>query len=137
MKQLYSSSKSRPKSVPLSHKNLMRTTTNVIKTYNLTPSDRTYLVMPLFHVHVRLPPISLIGYADASRVWCALSSPRLLQSHQSPSQEAANSLFLYSGTILQRLSATGTPPFRLYIQYYCQQRRVEQQTKPALSEKAL
>jgi oxalate---CoA ligase len=24
---------------------------NVVNTYNLSPSDRSYLVMPLFHVH--------------------------------------------------------------------------------------
>lgn len=31
----------------------MHTTANIIQTYNLSPQDRTYLVMPLFHVHVR------------------------------------------------------------------------------------
>ncbi|KAG8823502.1 hypothetical protein FRC17_009311, partial [Serendipita sp. 399] len=41
----------RPKSVPLAHRNLMRTTENIIRTYKLSSSDRTYLVMPLFHVH--------------------------------------------------------------------------------------
>ncbi|CAG8651601.1 17204_t:CDS:2, partial [Acaulospora colombiana] len=41
----------RPKSVPLAHRNLMRTTANIIQTYDLNSSDRTYLVMPLFHVH--------------------------------------------------------------------------------------
>ncbi|CCA73400.1 probable fatty acid transporter FAT2 [Serendipita indica DSM 11827] len=41
----------RPKSVPLTHRNLMRTTNNIIQTYNLSTADRTYLVMPLFHVH--------------------------------------------------------------------------------------
>lgn len=41
----------RPKAVPLSHLNLATTMSNVIATYNLTPLDRTYLVMPLFHVH--------------------------------------------------------------------------------------
>ncbi|KAG9126848.1 hypothetical protein FRC07_001705, partial [Ceratobasidium sp. 392] len=41
----------RPKSVPLTHANLLRTTVNIIETYRLTPNDRTYLVMPLFHVH--------------------------------------------------------------------------------------
>jgi acyl-CoA synthetase (AMP-forming)/AMP-acid ligase II len=30
----------------------MRTTQNIISTYKLTTADRTYLVMPLFHVHV-------------------------------------------------------------------------------------
>ncbi|KAG8885103.1 hypothetical protein FRB97_002268 [Tulasnella sp. 331] len=41
----------RPKSVPLTHHNLMTTAKNVVKTYWLSPSDRSYLVMPLFHVH--------------------------------------------------------------------------------------
>ncbi|KAK4121324.1 acetyl-CoA synthetase-like protein [Parathielavia appendiculata] len=42
---------SRPKVVPLSHRNLTRTMHNIQQTYQLTPSDRTMLVMPLFHVH--------------------------------------------------------------------------------------
>lgn len=41
----------RPKGVPLTHKNLFTTMGNIIKTYTLTAKDRTYLVMPLFHVH--------------------------------------------------------------------------------------
>lgn len=42
---------SRPKVVPLTHRNLVRTMGNIKNTYNLTPADRTMLVMPLFHVH--------------------------------------------------------------------------------------
>ncbi|KAL2158205.1 hypothetical protein VTH06DRAFT_4525 [Thermothelomyces fergusii] len=42
---------SRPKVVPLSHRNLTRTMHNIQQTYQLAPSDRTLLVMPLFHVH--------------------------------------------------------------------------------------
>ncbi|KAF2155577.1 acetyl-CoA synthetase-like protein [Myriangium duriaei CBS 260.36] len=41
----------RPKAVPLSHKNLTTTMRNIKQTYQLTPKDRTMLVMPLFHVH--------------------------------------------------------------------------------------
>lgn len=41
----------RPKAVPLSHKNLCQTMKNITETYKLTPQDRTFLVMPLFHVH--------------------------------------------------------------------------------------
>ncbi|KAI9278832.1 hypothetical protein BDA99DRAFT_493222 [Phascolomyces articulosus] len=41
----------RPKGVPLSHLNLATSMGNIINTYDLTPKDRTYLVMPLFHVH--------------------------------------------------------------------------------------
>nr|POF01401.1 putative peroxisomal-coenzyme a synthetase [Quercus suber] len=41
----------RPKAVPLSHRNLTRTMYNIQQTYQLSPGDRTMLVMPLFHVH--------------------------------------------------------------------------------------
>lgn len=41
----------RPKAVPLTHRNLTRTMLNITNTYALTAADRTYLVMPLFHVH--------------------------------------------------------------------------------------
>ncbi|PBP21696.1 peroxisomal-coenzyme A synthetase [Diplocarpon rosae] len=41
----------RPKAVPLTHKNLTRTMENIKATYELSPTDRTMLVMPLFHVH--------------------------------------------------------------------------------------
>ncbi|KAF2113760.1 hypothetical protein BDV96DRAFT_116812 [Lophiotrema nucula] len=40
-----------PKAVPLTHKNLITSTDNLINTYLLTPEDRTVLVMPLFHIH--------------------------------------------------------------------------------------
>jgi acyl-CoA synthetase (AMP-forming)/AMP-acid ligase II len=41
----------RPKAVPLTHRNLTTTMLNIQDTYELTPNDRTMLVMPLFHVH--------------------------------------------------------------------------------------
>ncbi|RUS24982.1 hypothetical protein BC938DRAFT_472790 [Jimgerdemannia flammicorona] len=37
--------------VPLTHLNLTTTMHNIVRTYRLVPSDRTLLVMPLFHVH--------------------------------------------------------------------------------------
>lgn len=41
----------KPKAVPLTHKNLVATHRNIIQTYNLSPKDRSFLVMPGFHVH--------------------------------------------------------------------------------------
>lgn len=41
----------RPKAVPLLHRNLKASISNICKTYNLSSSDTGYLVMPLFHVH--------------------------------------------------------------------------------------
>lgn len=42
---------SRPKGVPLTHANLAASLANIVATYELTPQDRSLLVMPLFHVH--------------------------------------------------------------------------------------
>ncbi|RKP08306.1 hypothetical protein THASP1DRAFT_34709 [Thamnocephalis sphaerospora] len=41
----------RPKCVPLTHRNIRTTMDNVVRTYQLTRSDCTLIVMPLFHVH--------------------------------------------------------------------------------------
>jgi acyl-CoA synthetase (AMP-forming)/AMP-acid ligase II len=48
---------SRPKGVPLKHKNLLKSLTNIVDTYNLNKKDTAMVVMPLFHVH------GLIGVA--------------------------------------------------------------------------
>eukprot|EP00850_Spirogloea_muscicola_P000229 SM000001S04631 [mRNA] locus=s1:1303987:1308811:- [translate_table: standard] len=42
---------SRPKGVPLTQANLAASVANIIRTYDLSPEDRSYVVMPLFHVH--------------------------------------------------------------------------------------
>ncbi len=42
---------SRPKRVPIRHRNLATSATNIIETYKLTPADRALCVMPLFHIH--------------------------------------------------------------------------------------
>lgn len=42
---------SKPKTVPLLHLNIVRSTLNISRTYSLTETDRSYVVMPLFHVH--------------------------------------------------------------------------------------
>ncbi|KAH3688580.1 hypothetical protein WICPIJ_000424 [Wickerhamomyces pijperi] len=41
----------RPKTVPLTHANISRSMVNIANTYKLTSADRSYIVMPLFHVH--------------------------------------------------------------------------------------
>ena len=48
---------SRPKGVPLTHRNLVASLQNIGDTYALTPDDVALVVMPLFHVH------GLIGVA--------------------------------------------------------------------------
>jgi acyl-CoA synthetase (AMP-forming)/AMP-acid ligase II len=42
---------SRPKRVPLTHENLTASVRNIVGTYGLGPTDVSYCVMPLFHVH--------------------------------------------------------------------------------------
>ena len=48
---------SRPKGVPLKHKNLLKSLDNIVNTYELSEKDTAMVVMPLFHVH------GLIGVA--------------------------------------------------------------------------
>lgn len=42
---------SRPKRVPLRHRNLVASVDNIVRHYAVTPADRSFCVMPLFHVH--------------------------------------------------------------------------------------
>ncbi len=42
---------SRPKRVPIRHRNLASSARNISKTYNLNPGDTALCVMPLFHIH--------------------------------------------------------------------------------------
>ncbi len=42
---------SRPKQVPLSHRNLVTSARNIARLLGLTPEDRALNVMPLFHIH--------------------------------------------------------------------------------------
>jgi acyl-CoA synthetase (AMP-forming)/AMP-acid ligase II len=42
---------SRPKRVPLSHRNLVTSAENIIRSYGLTSDDVSLCIMPLFHVH--------------------------------------------------------------------------------------
>ncbi|KAJ1801041.1 hypothetical protein LPJ59_000616 [Coemansia sp. RSA 2399] len=50
----------RPKAVPLTHANIARSMLNIATTYKLSKDDRSFIVMPLFHVH------GLIGAALSS-----------------------------------------------------------------------
>lgn len=42
---------SRPKVVPLTHRNLMASLRVIVGTYKITPDDTSLIVMPLYHVH--------------------------------------------------------------------------------------
>ncbi|KAI1466040.1 acetyl-CoA synthetase-like protein [Daldinia caldariorum] len=59
---------SRPKVVPLTHRNLTRTMKNIQATYKLTAQDRTMLVMPLFHVHGLLCALLAPLYSGGSMI---------------------------------------------------------------------
>ncbi|KAJ2084433.1 hypothetical protein H4R24_000063 [Coemansia sp. RSA 988] len=41
----------RPKAVPLTHANIAQSMANIASTYRLTATDRSFVAMPLFHVH--------------------------------------------------------------------------------------
>lgn len=42
---------SRPKRVPIRHRNLLASAANIGRTYQLGPADRSLCIMPLFHIH--------------------------------------------------------------------------------------
>jgi acyl-CoA synthetase (AMP-forming)/AMP-acid ligase II len=42
---------SRPKRVPIRHRNLIASAQNIVKAYDLTADDTTLCLMPLFHIH--------------------------------------------------------------------------------------
>jgi acyl-CoA synthetase (AMP-forming)/AMP-acid ligase II/thioesterase domain-containing protein/acyl carrier protein len=59
---------SRPKLVPLSHRNLCASAGNIAHTLALTPADRCLNVMPLFHIHGLAGALMSSCYAGASVV---------------------------------------------------------------------
>lgn len=60
---------SRPKIVPLTHRNVCASASNICKTLKLTPDDRCMNVMPLFHIHGLMAAILSTLSAGAS-VFC-------------------------------------------------------------------
>jgi len=60
---------SRPKIVPLTHRNLLASARNVSQSLALTPADRCLAVMPLFHIHGLIGALLASIYAGAS-VFC-------------------------------------------------------------------
>src|SRR6185295_7850770 len=49
---------SRPKIVPLAHKNIAASAANIRKTLALTAQDRGMVIMPLFHIHGLIAALS-------------------------------------------------------------------------------
>src|SRR5215831_7946148 len=67
---------SRPKIVPLAHKNIAASASNIRKTLSLTATDRGLVIMPLFHIHgliaALLAPLSAGGEVCCSPGFNAL-----------------------------------------------------------------
>jgi oxalate---CoA ligase len=51
---------SRPKIVPLTHRNILSSTENIIRTLQLSDADRCLTIMPLFHIHGIMVTISAL-----------------------------------------------------------------------------
>jgi acyl-CoA synthetase (AMP-forming)/AMP-acid ligase II len=58
---------SRPKRVPLRHRNLLSSAANIVRSYELTPDDVSLCIMPLFHVH-GLVASTLAAFASGGTV---------------------------------------------------------------------
>jgi acyl-CoA synthetase (AMP-forming)/AMP-acid ligase II len=61
---------SRPKIVPLLHRNIAASARHIAASLALTPADRCLNMMPLFHIHGLIAAVSSSLSAGAS-VWCA------------------------------------------------------------------
>ncbi|BBM85844.1 non-ribosomal peptide synthetase [Candidatus Uabimicrobium amorphum] len=59
---------SRPKMVPLTHRNICTSAANISKTLHLQPRDRCLNVMPLFHIHGLMGVLLSSMYSGASIV---------------------------------------------------------------------
>ena len=70
-----------PKTVPLLHLNIVRSTLNIAKTYKLTSQDRSYVVMPLFHVHGLIGVLLSSFRVQGSCVIPLKFSPKTFWSH--------------------------------------------------------
>jgi acyl-CoA synthetase (AMP-forming)/AMP-acid ligase II len=60
---------SRPKIVPLTHRNLVISAQNIARTLALTPADRSLVVMPLFHIHGLVGAL-LSSFVAGASVYC-------------------------------------------------------------------
>ena len=60
---------SRPKIVPLSHRNITASATNIMNTLSLTAGDRCMNIMPLFHIHGLIAALLASLRAGAS-IYC-------------------------------------------------------------------
>ncbi len=68
---------SRPKMVPLTHRNLCAGAANVLRSLQLSPEDRCLNVMPLFHIHGLVAAL-LASLAAGASVGC---TPGFLATH--------------------------------------------------------
>lgn len=60
---------SRPKIVPLRHRNVCATAQNIRQTLNLSPGDRCLNIMPLFHIHGLMAAV-LASLGAGASVYC-------------------------------------------------------------------
>ena len=101
---------SRPKGVPLSHRNLLASVRNTAGTYGLAEGDTAMLAMPLFHVH------GLIGVALSTLATggALIAPPRFSAGGFWPAAQAAGATW-YSAVptihriLLGRADADGAP----------------------------
>jgi len=61
---------SRPKTVPLTHRNIFHSVNNIAEAYALTPADRCLNMMPLFHIHGLIAAVAA-SLASGGSVVCA------------------------------------------------------------------
>jgi acyl-CoA synthetase (AMP-forming)/AMP-acid ligase II len=109
---------SRPKVVPLSHANLLRSAHAVAEVLKLGPDDRSLAAMPLFHIHGIVASLLAALVADGSVICCRSNDPAellCLMGSLQPTWLSAVPTLLQG--LLQALdhSASAPPPHRLRL----------------------
>ena len=105
-----SGTEDRPKAVPLTHSNVLRSAQHIASHYGLTPADRSLIVMPLFHGH------GLIGAALATLasggtmiVPPRFSASRFWKSFRSHRASWYSAVPTIHQILLERADADGAP----------------------------
>ena len=101
---------SRPKGVPLTHTNVLRSALNIAAHYALTPADRGLVVMPLFHGHglvgAALATLASGGAAIVPPRFSASQFWKLFRKHGATWYTAVPTIH---EILLQRADADGAP----------------------------
>jgi oxalate---CoA ligase len=122
---------SRPKQVPLRHRNLMASARTIAAHYQLSPADVSFSVMPLFHIH----GLVASTFASLSAGGAVITPRRFTPTRFWPQAREQGATWLSAGPtlhqmILDKADDGGPPPTLRFV------RSCSSALAPALAERA-